>query len=103
MPVTIFFGAARVSCAASQTPALTTVPVAAELRARASRARNLRWRERLSSISGRQISAVSRKRISSAQIQLERLYRYDIARYGGAARQSDGRRRQIDACENSRR
>ena len=34
--------------------------------------------------------------MSSRQNRLERLYRYDIARYGATARQSSGRRRQIE-------
>jgi len=30
------------------------------------------------------------------------LYRYDIAKYGATARQSSGRRREIEAWDNSR-
>jgi len=40
--------------------------------------------------------------MSRCQNLLERLYKYDIAKYVGAARQSSGRRRQIEACEKSR-
>ena len=40
--------------------------------------------------------------MSNRQKRLERLYRYDIPRYGGTARQSAGRRRQIEAWEKRR-
>jgi hypothetical protein len=40
--------------------------------------------------------------MSSRQKRLERLYKYDIARYGATERQSAGLRRQIEACEKRR-
>jgi hypothetical protein len=40
--------------------------------------------------------------INKCQKRFDRLYRYDIAKYIGTARQSSGLRRQIEACENRR-
>src|SRR5690606_27589178 len=63
------------------TPALTTCrPDVAPLDPAASRRLKRRCLRRLSSISGRQTSAVSRNRISQCQIKFDRLYKYDIAR-----------------------
>ena len=45
---------------------------------------------------------VSQLLISKCHNQFDRLYRYDIAKYAGTARQSLGRRRQIERCEKSR-
>src|SRR5262249_26999318 len=58
-----------------------------------SRRRHLRCRLRVSSTSPCQTRAVSRCRIKRYQRGFERLYKYDIARYGRASPIAAGRRR----------
>src|SRR4029077_3273057 len=89
--------------AVTQTPADTTCPCEAAVSIPSANCfRNCTCRSRVNSTNGLHTACTKLCLINKCQKRFDRLYRYDIARYRGTARQSSGLLRQIEARENSR-